>query len=39
MTAIAWQSLGFVLIAVGVMLLGVSQFLLARWHKRMLDEL
>ena len=39
MSAEQWQILGIVLIAAGLVLLAVSQWLLSRWHKKMLEEL
>lgn len=38
MSALQMQILGIVLIVTGVVLLGVTQFLLIRWHEKVLRE-
>lgn len=38
MTASGWLILGGTLIALGVLVLVVSQLLLTRWHKKTLEE-
>lgn len=38
MSALQMQILGIVLIVIGVVLLGVTQFLLIRWHEKVLRE-
>lgn len=39
MAASEWQTLGIVLMALGIGLLVVSQVLLSWWHKKMTNEI